>query len=105
MFEGNPDHSLCNPIGSVHGGNAATLLDGACGIAVRSLRARQDYTTLEPKVAYHRSLFNQSGTVRTSGRVISMRRRVALTEARLHDTAGKLRAYATSTLPVFEPPH
>ena len=52
VFEGNPDHSVYNPIGSVHGGYAATLLDSACGIAVHSqLGVGQGYMTLELKVA------------------------------------------------------
>jgi len=52
VFEGYPDRSVYNPIGSVHGGYAATLLDSACGCAVHSrLSADQGYTTLELKVA------------------------------------------------------
>ncbi|HEX7767870.1 MAG TPA: PaaI family thioesterase, partial [Nitrospira sp.] len=57
VFEGTPDISVYNPIGSVHGGYAATLLDSACGVAVHSqLRADQGYTTLELKVSYLRGL-------------------------------------------------
>jgi len=103
VFEGEPDRSVYNPIGSVHGGYAATLLDSACGIAVHSqLNAGQGYTTLELKVAYHRGLSDKSGRVRAEGRVVSMGRRVAFAEATLHDAQGKLCASATSTLLVFE---
>jgi len=56
-FEGKPDDHVYNPIGSVHGGYAATLLDSACGCAVHSrLSATQAYTTLELKVAYHKAI-------------------------------------------------
>lgn len=104
-FEGVPDHSVYNPIGSVHGGYAATLLDSACGIAVHSqLGIGQGYTTLEVKVAYHRGLSDRSGRVRAVGRVVSMGRRVAFAEATLHDGEGRLCASATSTLLVFDHP-
>src|SRR6266545_7960728 len=57
VFEGSPDRSVYNPIGTVHGGYAATLLDSACGIAVHSrLTATQGYTTLELKVAFHKPI-------------------------------------------------
>jgi len=105
VFEGTPDRSVYNPIGSVHGGYAATLLDSACGIAVHShLDAGQGYTTLELKVAYHRGLSDQSGRVRAAGRVVSIGRRVAFAEATLHDGEGRLCASATSTLLVFAMP-
>jgi uncharacterized protein (TIGR00369 family) len=52
VFEGNPDERFYNPIGTVHGGYAATLLDSAVGCAVHSrLSAQQGYTTLELKIA------------------------------------------------------
>jgi len=55
VFEGSPSRKVYNPIGSVHGGYAATLLDSACGAAVHSsLSAGQGFTTLELKVSYHR---------------------------------------------------
>jgi uncharacterized protein (TIGR00369 family) len=102
VFEGHPDRSVYNPIGSVHGGYAATLLDSACGCAVHSnLSADQGYTTLELKVAYHRPLSDASGPVRAEGRVLSIGRRAAFAEATLKDSAGRLCASATSTLLVF----
>ncbi len=105
VFEGTPDRSVYNPIGSVHGGYAATLLDSACGIAVHShLAAGQGYTTLDLKVAYHRGLSDRSGRVRAAGRVVSIGRRVAFAEATLHDGEGRLCASATSTLLVFALP-
>ncbi|MGL9623075.1 PaaI family thioesterase [Bradyrhizobium sp. U531] len=105
VFEGSPDHSVYNPIGTVHGGYAATLLDSACGIAVHSrLRIGQTYTTLELKVAFQRALTQKSGTVRADGRVISMGGRAAFAEATLTDGRGRLCASATSTLLIYESP-
>jgi len=103
VFEGTPGQHAYNPIGVVHGGYAATLLDSACGCAVHSrLNARQSYTTLELKVAYHKALTYQTGALRTEGRVLTMGRRVAFAEAKLIDTTGRLYASATSTLLVIE---
>jgi uncharacterized protein (TIGR00369 family) len=102
-FEGEPGTFAYNPIGTVHGGYAATLLDSACGCAVHSrLTAAQGYTTLELKVAYHKALTQHSGLVRAEGWVVTMGRRAAFAEARLVDAKGKLHASATSTLLVFE---
>lgn len=102
VFEGSPSRKMFNPIGSVHGGYAATLLDSACGCAVHSsLPAGQGYTTLELKVAYHRALSETSSPVRAEGKLVSLGRRVAFSEARLVDASGTLCASATSTLLVF----
>lgn len=103
VFEGHPSAAVYNPIGTVHGGYAATLLDSACGCAVHSkLAADQGYTTLELKVAYHRAITADTGPVRAEGRVTSMGRRAAFTEATLKDGQGRLLASATSTLLVFQ---
>ncbi|WP_372786809.1 PaaI family thioesterase [Phenylobacterium sp.] len=103
VFEGTPDRGVYNPVGSVHGGYAATLLDSACGIAVHSqLEANKGHTTLELKVSYLRGLSDRSGAVRATGRVVSAGRRAAFAEATLHDGDGRLCATATSTLLVFD---
>lgn len=103
VFGGQPDESVYNPIGSVHGGYAATLLDSAVGCAVHSvLKAGQGYTTLELKVAYHRAMTKDTGPVRAEGRVIQAGRRAAFAEGRLTDLEGRLYATATSTLLVFD---
>ncbi len=103
VFEGKPGHHAYNPIGTVHGGYAATLLDSACGCAVHSkLSASQGYTTLELKVAYHKAMTDKTGSVRAEGRVISFGRRAAFAEATIKDAAGRIYATATSTLLVFE---
>lgn len=102
VFEGSPSRRVFNPIGSVHGGYAATLLDSACGCAVHSsLPAGQGYTTLELKVAFHRALTESSWPVRAEGKLVSLGRRVGFSEARLTDSQGRLCASATSTLLVF----
>ncbi len=104
VFEGTPGLHAYNPIGTVHGGYAATLLDSACGCAVHSrLTAEQGYTTLELKVAYHRAITVTTGRVRAAGRVVSIGRRAAFAEATLTDADGRLYASATSTLLVMTP--
>jgi uncharacterized protein (TIGR00369 family) len=103
VFEGDPDERVYNPIGTVHGGYAATLLDSAVGCAVHSrLKAGQAYTTLELKVAYHRAMTKDTGPVRAEGVVVKMGARAAFAEGRLTDLDGRLYASATSTLLVFE---
>lgn len=103
VFEGKPDRSVYNPLGMVHGGYAATLLDSACGMAVHSqLGPGRSHTTLELKVSYIRGLSDQSGIVRATGRALSVGRRVGFAEATLHDGEGRLCATATSTLLVFD---
>ncbi len=103
VFEGAPSRKVYNPIGTVHGGYAATMLDSACGCAVQSkLTAAQGYTTLELKVAYHRAMTDETGPVRAEGKVITIGRRAAFAEATLKGLDGRLYASATSTLLVFE---
>lgn len=104
VFEGTPGLHAYNPIGMVHGGYAATLLDSACGCAVQSrLLPGWTYTTLELKIAYHRALTAATGVVRAEGRTLTFGRRAAFAEARLTDAEGRLHASATSTLLVMAP--
>lgn len=103
VFAGTPGDHAYNPIGTVHGGYAATLLDSACGCAVHSrLAAGQGYTTLELKVSYHKAITRDTGRLRAEGRVTSIGRRVAFAAADLVGGDGVLYASATSTLLVFE---
>ncbi len=103
VFAGTPGPKVYNPLGSIHGGYAAALLDSACGCATHSkLDATQAYTTLELKIAYHKAMTDRTGEVRATGTVLSFGRRVAFAEAKLTDAAGKLYASATSTLLIFE---
>ena len=94
-----------NPIGSVHGGYAATLLDSAMGLAVHSmLAAGTGYTTLEFKISFIKGMTKDTGPVRSEGRTLNVGRRAATAEARITDTAGRLLAHATTTCLVFEIP-
>ncbi len=103
VFAGTPGEHAYNPIGSVHGGYAATLLDSACGCAVHSrLSATQGYTTLELKVAYHKAITHDTGRLRAVGRILSFGRRAAFAEATLTDDEGRLYASATSTLLIID---
>lgn len=103
VFEGVPGEHAYNPIGTIHGGYAATLLDSACGCAVHSkLSATQAYTTLELKVSYLKAMTKNTGPVRATGKVINFGRRVAFAEATLQDANGRVYATATSTLLVIE---
>ncbi len=92
-----------NPIGSVHGGYAAILMDSAMGLAIHStLPAGSGYTTLEFKISFIKGMSKDSGTVRTEGRTLSVGRRAATAEARITDAKGRLLAHATTTCLVFE---
>ena len=92
-----------NPIGSVHGGYAATLLDSAMGLAVHSmLPAGTGYTTLEFKISFIRGMTKDTGPVRSEGRVLNVGRRAATAEARITDSNGRLLAHATTTCLIFE---
>ena len=103
VFESSPGRHLYSPIGTVHGGYAATLLDSACACAVHSqLGPTQGCTTLELKVAYHKAITADTGLVRADGQIVKFGRRAAFAEARLTDAEGHLYATATSTLLVFE---
>ena len=94
-----------NPIGSVHGGYAATLLDSAMGLAVHSmLPAGMGYTTLEFKISFIRGMTKDTGPVRSEGRTLNVGRRAATAEARITDSSGRLLAHATTTCLVFELP-
>jgi uncharacterized protein (TIGR00369 family) len=94
-----------NPIGSVHGGYAAILLDSAMGLAVHStLPPGSGYTTLEFKISFIRGMSKDTGPIRTEGRTLNVGRRAATAEARITDANGRLLAHATTTCLVFEIP-
>ena len=102
IFQGEPLHRHYNPLGSVHGGWFATLLDSALGCAVHSkLPAGKAYTTLELKVNIVRALTVDVARVRAEGRVIHLGGQTATAEARLVGPDGKLYAHATTTCLVF----
>jgi uncharacterized protein (TIGR00369 family) len=105
VFTCEPHESHYNPLGSVHGGVVATLLDSAMGCAVHStLPAGRFYTTLEIKVNYIRSLGVGSGPVQAVGETIHSGRQTAIAEGRLVDEGGRLYAHATTTCIVFDLP-
>jgi uncharacterized protein (TIGR00369 family) len=105
VFHSIPGFRHYNPIGSMHGGYAATLLDSAMGLAVHSmLPAGTGYTTLEFKLSFIRGMTKDTGTVRSEGRTLHVGRRTATAEARITDAKGRLLAHATTTCLVFEIP-
>ena len=94
----DPAERHYNPLGTVHGGIAATLLDSAMGCAVHTtLDEGEAYTTLELKVNYVRAITEATGRVVATGSVIHRGGRVATAEARLTDAGGRLLAHGTST--------
>jgi uncharacterized protein (TIGR00369 family) len=102
VFEGVPGLQHYNPIGSVHAGFAATLLDSALGCAIFSTLHKGDaWTTLELKLNLVRGLTKDVGPVRAEGRIIHRGRTVATSEGDLKDAAGKLYAHATTTCMIF----
>lgn len=104
VFEGAPGPHLLNPLGSVHGGFALTLIDSACGCAVHSeLDPGVGYTTVETKVNFTRAIDPAGGPVRCEGRVLSRGRTIATADAYLRDESGRLLAHGTSTLIILSP--
>ena len=104
VFAVEPAEYHYNPIGVVHGGLAATLLDSAMGCAVHSmLPAGVGYTTLEIKVNYIRAMTAKTGRVRCEGKLIHLGSRTATAEGRVVDDGGKLYAHGTTTCLIFRP--
>lgn len=105
VFQAMPGPQHYNPIGSVHGGFTATLLDSAMGCAVQSmLPAGIIYTTLEFKISLVRAITSDTGEVRAEGRALNVGRRVGTAEGRLLDSTGRLLAHGTSTCLVMDAP-
>ena len=100
IVEAAPGERHLNPAGIVHGGYIATILDTACGCACHSaLAANTGFATLELKVSYHRAVTTKTGNVRAEGRLLSISRRTAFSEAKLMDENGTLLlASASSSL-------
>jgi uncharacterized protein (TIGR00369 family) len=102
VFQGTPGEAHLNPMGTVHGGWYATLLDSALGCAVHSALPRGlGYTTLELKVNMIRALTPKVPRVRAEGHVIHLGSQTATAEARLVGPDGKLYAHASTTCLVF----
>lgn len=104
VMTAEPDESHYNPIGSVHGGFFATVLDSVCGCAVHStLPAGVGYTSLEIKVSFLRPITAETGTVTAHGWVTRTGRSAAFAEADMRDAAGRVLATASSTCLVVRP--
>jgi uncharacterized protein (TIGR00369 family) len=102
VFQGTPQLKHYNPLGSVHGGWYATLLDSALGCAVHTmLEAGQGYTTAELGINIVRAASMKSGPLRAIGSVIHCGRQLATAEARIVGADGKLYAHGTTTCLVF----
>lgn len=98
VFVAEPAEYHYNPLGTVHGGVMATLLDSALGCAVQSmLPAGTSFTTLELKVNYLRPVTTRTGTLYAEGKIIYVGGRTATAEGRLTDATGKLYAHGTTT--------
>jgi uncharacterized protein (TIGR00369 family) len=103
VFQGRPLFDHYNPLGTVHGGWIATLLDSALGCAVHTtLPPGKTYTTLELKVNYVRALTDKVPLVRAVGEVIYTGGKIGTAQARLVGPDGTLFAHATTTCIVLD---
>ncbi len=105
VFQGKPSSKLLNPLGTVHGGWYATLLDSAVGCAVHTaMPVGRAYTTLELKLNIVRSISLKVPLVRAEGYTVHVGKQVATAEGRLVGHDGTLYAHASTTCLVFEVP-
>jgi uncharacterized protein (TIGR00369 family) len=103
VAELEPEEFHYNPLGTMHGGVMATLLDTATGCAVHStLPAGYGYTSIDLTTKFLRPVTVASGTLRCEGSVLARGRRTALAEAKLTDASGRLVAHATSSCLIFD---
>jgi len=103
VFQGIPLLAHYNPLGSVHGGWFASLLDSALGCAIQSaLPVGRSYTTAELSIKIVRSASHKTGPLRATGRLVHGGDRLATAEARVEDEHGKLYVHATTTCLVFD---
>ena len=100
---GTPTEDHYNPLGSVHGGYVAAMLDSAIALAVYTvLSTGKGYTTTDLKITYLRALFAKSSPVRAEGSVIHKGRTLLLGEGRVIDCEGRLCAHATASFMIVE---
>lgn len=105
VFQGIPQARHYNPLGTIHGGWFATLLDSALGCAVQTLLATgRTYTTAGLNISIVRSATHLTGPLRAVGEVVHAGRQLATATARVSDASGKLYAHATTTCFVFDVP-
>lgn len=101
-FEGTPALQHYNPLGTVHGGFAATLLDSCMACAVQTqLAVGVGYTTIEFKVTLVRPITVDTGPVLATGTVVNVGRRVGVADGKLTDQAGKILAHGTTSCLIF----
>ena len=104
VFECQPDESVYNPIGVVHGGLVCTLADSAAGCAVHTtLAPGVAYTSVDITVNYLRPVTLNSGTLTVTGKVVRSGRRMALAAVEVHDSANRLVATASSNCLIMTP--
>ncbi len=105
IFEGMTEDFLNNPIGTIHGGYAAAILDSALGCAVQaSLPLGLASTTVDLGIKYVRAMTVNTGLVRAEARVVHFGRSIATAEAKLFGaTDGKLYAHGSATFQIFKP--
>ena len=104
VFSLEPAEYHYNPIGSVHGGVYATLLDSATGCAVHTMLPEGvGYTSLDLSVKFLGAMRVATGTVTCTGKIVHLGHRTALAEARLETSAGRLLATATSSCLILRP--
>ena len=102
VFEGTPGPEHYNPLGTVHGGYAATLLDSCMGCAVHTtLAAGIGFTSIDINVTYIRAITAATGPVTARGEVINVGRRVGTVRGTLTDAGGKVLAHGTSSCLIF----
>ena len=100
VFGYEPVFDHYNPLGSVHGGVAATLLNSVMGCCIHTtLKAGTGYTTVEIKVNYVRAMTDKTGPVRAEGKVINVGSRIATSEGRLVDAVGQAAGARHHNLP------
>lgn len=102
-FQGTPGPQHYNPLGTVHGGYAATLLDSCMGCSIHTqLKKGQGYTTLDLRISYIRALTNKTGPIRAEGTVVHLGRSTALAEGKIYDADGRLFATGTTTCMILD---
>lgn len=102
-FKAQADHNHLNPLGGVHGGFAATVLDSVTGCAVHTmLPAGVGYGTIDLNVKMCRPL-PQNQVLIATGKVINLSKNLGISEGKITDEEGKLYAYATATCMIIRP--
>lgn len=105
VFTGVATEQFYNGMGVAHGGFAATLLDSALGCAINSMMPPgRSFTTVELKINYTRPLRREVGELRCQASVVHVGSRIATSEGRIVDAAGKVYAHGTTTCILVEPP-